>query len=388
MLNLAIGTAEGDGLRNRPGAIGHAIYGPYTQLEPGSYLAEFTIRLINAEEDGENLSCCIVDVVANHGRDVIAWDAVLASQLRNGALVKLGFQLDQAAQVEYRVHVNGRVPLLIANNAVAHAVEPENWPEQGPQTSFMRDHKPMLKRLHDMGVKMAIVGDHMVMEKAGVRFNARVYDDVNFVHELFVINAYNLLFERPTCIIDIGMNVALASLLFATKPFVEEVHAFEPFEATHKRGIANIELNPELALKITVNNFGLGDNVEGDVALNICDSSDSGGMSTLDREGGTLMRIPMRDAATALRPIIDSAKARGLEVIVKIDCEGSEFDVFASLARSDLLKEIRGFMVEWHRVFEGRDQEELVSPLLAGGFIVFDVTPPEGNGFFYAVRAD
>jgi FkbM family methyltransferase len=225
------------------------------------------------------------------------------------------------------------------------------------------------------------------MEKAGVRFNARVYDDVNFVHELFVINAYNFLFQKPTCVIDIGMNVALASLLFATKPFVEEIHAFEPFDATYNRGIANIKLNPALAPKIRLNKFGLGDNVDGDVILKIYDTGDSGAMSTRDIEGGTLMRVPMRDAAETLRPIIESAHARGLEVVVKIDCEGSEFPVFASLARSDIFKQIRAVMVEWHRVFEGRNQEELIAPLVASGFMVFDITPPEGNGFFYAVRA-
>ena len=52
-----------------------------------------------------------------------------------------------------------------------------------------------------------------------------------------------------------------------------------------------------------------------------------------------------------------------------------------------MLKDFAGFMVEWHRVFEDRTQQELIAPLLRNGFTVFDVSPPTGNGFFYAVRS-
>lgn len=43
-------------------------------------------------------------------------------------------------------------------------------------------------------------------------------------------------------------------------------------------------------------------------------------------------------------------------------------------------------MVEWHAMFEAMTQETLIPPLREVGFIVFDRSPPAGNGFFYAAR--
>jgi FkbM family methyltransferase len=392
LLNPEMGSLESqagiDRIRTRISAVGHALYGPYEQLEPGRYIVEFDIALAEVPADADDLLCGFIDVVTDSGHETVAYEPLFVSQLAGDhARVSLAFHLKQAGAVEYRVHVNGHASLLIADNAVARPAANEAWTPGGPRSYFIDEHKGALKAVYERDARIHFVGDRIVAEIAGVRFNARVYDDVNFVHEIFVQGAYKLLLGKPTCIIDVGLNVALASLVFATRPFVEEIHAFEPFEATRARGMSNIALNPELARKITVNPYGLGD-VDGELTLRIYDSGDSGAMSTRDSEYGTPMQIPMRDAGGALRPIIESARGRGLEVIVKVDCEGSEFPVFASLAESGLLSQIRGFMVEWHRVFEGRSQDELIAPLLANDYLVFDISPPTGNGFFYATRFD
>ena len=75
-----------------------------------------------------------------------------------------------------------------------------------------------------------------------------------------------------------------------------------------------------------------------------------------------------------------------MDVIVKCDCEGSEFAIFRSLAAAGLLGRITACMVEWHAMFDDRTQEDLIAPLRDNGFIVFDRSPPTGNGFFYAVK--
>ncbi len=389
MFNLAMGAIEQRGgrsvLRTSTGRLGHAIYGPYEDLTAGTYVASFEIALAEAP-DSDDLLCGFVDVVANSGNDSVAFEPLFTSQLGGDlTTITLDFELREAKQVEYRIQVNGQVPLLIADTASSRPAETERWSRSGPRNAFVAEHLPMLERISGMGARIAAIDGGFIMELDGVRFNARTYDDVNFVHELFVLNAYNVLSSRPTCMIDIGMNVALASLQFAKKDFVKEIHAFEPFAKTYERGMANIALNPDLAPKIKANNFGLGD-VEGDITIKIHDGGDSGAMTTRDSENGTPMTIPMRETSSALGPIIESARERGLEVLIKVDCEGSEFVVFDSLKRSGLLSEVRGFMVEWHRMFEGRDQHELTVPLLANGYLVFDVSPPTGNGFFYATR--
>jgi len=107
------------------------------------------------------------------------------------------------------------------------------------------------------------------------------------------------------------------------------------------------------------------------------------------RELGYGIEVPLsiRDAATTLGPIIEAALARGRRIVMKIDCEGSEFQIFDSLERAGLLDKITAVMVEWHRVFDGKSQHTLMEPLRQRGFVTIDRSPRTGNGFFYAVRA-
>ncbi len=109
-------------------------------------------------------------------------------------------------------------------------------------------------------------------------------------------------------------------------------------------------------------------------------------MSTIGLSEGIPFPVVLRDAASALAPIIDSARARGLDVIVKMDCEGSEYAVFETLERSGLIGRASAYMVEWHAIFPDKTQEDLIAPLRRAGFMVFDRSPPRGNGFFYAVK--
>jgi FkbM family methyltransferase len=174
-------------------------------------------------------------------------------------------------------------------------------------------------------------------------------------------------------------------LTFARNPAVTEIHSFEPFKGTYDRALANLSLNPEIATKISHYNIALAGSDE-ETTIFIYDESDSGSFSIRGSESGTPERISIRNAATVLKPIIDAAKSKHRDVIAKVDCEGSEFPIFATLEEHGLLQDIAAFMVEWHRVIDGKTQHDLIAPLIRHGFITFDLTGKTGNGFFYAVR--
>jgi FkbM family methyltransferase len=167
--------------------------------------------------------------------------------------------------------------------------------------------------------------------------------------------------------------------------FVKQVHSFEPFKGTYGRARANLSLNPEMSAKVSAHNFGLADADEDKTVL-IKDESDSAAFSIRGSESGTPMPICVRNAAAVLGPIIEAAKANGLCIIAKIDCEGSEFPIFETLEQQGLLAEISAFMVEWHRGNWGKTERDLIAPLLMHGFTVFDLTGKTGNGLFYAVK--
>lgn len=377
-------------VQTQPGRSGHAIWGPYERLPAGRYAATFRIRLVGPPSTPLNVLCALADVAIDCGREAVAYDFVFAHQLTGEFReVVLPFALDREAVVEYRVYTDGSVPLEIAETRTVVRLADDASTTIEPEAGLphlLVGERPETKKLYESGVALSLVDGHLHGTLDGVTFRADRRDDVNFIDELFFKKAYNFLADFETCVVDVGMNVGLASLLFADKPGVREVHAFEPFPETYARATANLALNPALADRIEARNHGLGDG-NADTTFLVGDTGgDSGGQATRSVVGGTPVRLSIRDAGEILRPLLVSAGRRGLSRVVKIDCEGAEFDIFRSLTRADLWHEIDMLMVEWHRVFAGRDQGELIAPLRAAGFMVVDLTPPSGNGFFYAHR--
>jgi FkbM family methyltransferase len=402
MLNLSIGSGlERDGracILTNKGVGGHAVYGPYIQLAPGRYVVEFELEVPEAEQAADDAVCAILDVAADTGRHVLAREEFRVSQLRTASLVHLVFTTEVSQALEFRVEANGLIPLLVYDHRrVLRLEEPAINPQplldatrfpdpacvQVPEffTRYMRT----LRSLYENGATVAISDNDVIVTIEGVSFYARIEDDLRFVHEIFSQRAYNIQPGRDCCVIDIGMNIGLVTLSFAKQPQVREVHSFEPFLQTYRRAVANLGLNPAISGKVSAHNFGLAD-ADREETIMIQDIGDSGMLSIRGSDEGTPEPIVVRDAAGVLGPIIRAAKARGLEVIAKVDCEGSEFEVFDTLERHDLLQDVTAFAVEWHRGRPGRTNETLIAPLLRRGFIVIDLSGPKGNGFFYAVR--
>ena len=401
MLNLQVGTqTDVDGatcILTTAGAAGHAVYGPYAVLEAGSYAVEFNLAAVPGQTPRGDGLAAILDVARDVGRDTLARRDVTLAEIGGGrSSFVLEFTLDSRSRVEYRVYVTGAAPLLIeqyrravsvdAGTSGAALLASGRFPDRdAPVPAIFDDHRASFRMLHERGAGVEIAGDGVVLTINGVRFNVRIADDLLFVDEIFFQNAYNLATSRDCSVIDIGMNIGLVSLSLATRDAVREIHAFEPFRETYDRATANLALNPALAAKISAHNVAVGDRDE-DAVLSVFDFPDSGGMAARSVAGGRPVHIVTVDAAGALRPIIAAAAAAGRDVIVKVDCEGAEFAIFQSLEAAGLLGAVTAFMVEWHSVFEGKTQHDLIGPLTRAGFVAFDLTSKPVNGFFYAVR--
>lgn len=402
MLNLNMGAQDAVGGRSSivtdAGKHGHAVYGPYDYLEPGPHVVEFNLEAAGAPAKGGDFLCAVVDVAHDLGRNCVARKEIWFSQLRAGRTAfTLTFDAVANSRYEYRVWVSGAVALRIddyrpvaalaegAENLSATLAARRFPEEEGQAIPFFVENLPMLRSLYERGIGVSIVRGATVLTVEGVSLFARSADDLTFIGEVFYENAYNFSLSQPACVVDIGMNIGLASLLFAGKAEVAEVHAFEPFRNTFDRASDNLQLNPALAAKISAHNVGLSDHDE-DGTILIDQHGDSGAMTTVGVPGGVPAHLSLRDAGTLLGPIIAAARARGQQVVLKVDCEGSEFAIFRSLEQAGLLPDIAAFMVEWHAMFDGKTQHDLTGPLKAHGYLVFDRSPPIGNGFFYAAR--
>lgn len=404
MINLAVGSAEEirgrPGILTRKGTFGHALYGPYEHIQPGDYVVGFHVETVGDKAPRDRDLVAVIDVSSHTGQRILARREIRGSDLAAGfASFAISFTVPEPCRAEYRIWVSGKAALRIEDNHVAlrvtdgmspsELIEDNAFPEQAARAiPFFANHEGELRSLHDKGMAVKIVdGAVRIVAPGNISLNLHTDDDLNFIGELFLENAYNIRSAVPACIIDIGMNVGLASLQFATKSFVSEIHSFEPFPETYARAIANLNLNPTLKAKVKPYPCGLSD-ADYDGPIAVADHGCSGAMTTVGVQGGTAVQLSLRDAGTFLAPIIEDARSRGLDIVMKVDCEGAEFAVFESLSRANLLTQIRAFLVEWHAMFDDKTQNTLLAPLEEAGFVAFDRSPPNSNGFFYAVRID
>jgi len=400
--NSAVGSpVDMDGkhfIQTQAGAVGHALYGPYEALGPGHYAVEFCLRPAEKYALEQDAVCARVDVAVRSGNLGLVHQDIQLSRLQHGEIfVPLIFYNKTVQPFEFRVHVSGQIPLLIetrcrvitltdASADYVSLLAATRFPDpNSPSTpEVFRTILSSFQNFYEHGAIIKVVQGSIIVNW-GVSFHANRIDDVLLVGDMFLEHVYNFVANGEWCAIDIGMNVGLTSLFLAAKPFVREVHAFEPFKDTLARARANLSLNPNIAGKICVYDVGLGDKDEDKTVLIPADMP-SGSFAVDGLPSGEPHQISVRDAATVLRPIIQAAKARGHDVIVKVDCEGSEFPIFATLDAHGLIEDIAAFMVEWHKIDWAKTQHEMIASLVGGGFVVFDLAPKGGNGFFYAVR--
>ena len=413
VINLKAGSArEIDGrsfIETTQGVSAHAVYGPYEQFQRGRYAVEFELSMVERGVADNNELCAVVEVTSSNGAINFAKANLTAEQIeaQAGPFI-LVFVLHQPTTLEFRVYVTGRAVLLVSGHPRATKINDDDDddietaladsrfpnPSLPNMPSFFVNNIPRLQQLYDDGVGVRILGNDVVIDVRGVKLYARCLDDLRFIGEVYLRNTYNFICDGDVSVIDIGMNIGLASLFFATKSFVKEVHSYEPFKRTYDRALANISLNPSLSAKISPNNCGLADFDDMRTVFIPDNDDDSGYLPIRGVNSGEQVQISVRNAAPVLTPIVESAISRGLKVIAKLDCEGSEFAIFDILESTGILGKVSAFMVEWHKGVGEKTQQDLIEPLLKHGFMIFDITASSGdgrnsisgNGFFYAAR--
>lgn len=151
----------------------------------------------------------------------------------------------------------------------------------------------------------------------------------------------NIDFEEGDCIIDAGANIGIISIYLAKKfPFIK-IYAFEPIPDNYLHLIKNIKIN-----KITnINPFNIAitsDNRYIDMSV---DFSNSGGGSEYfvksnKKHINTYYNIP----STTLDNLFIDNSIKSCKLL-KIDCEGAEYDI---LLNTQCLDEIEFISAEIH----------------------------------------
>jgi FkbM family methyltransferase len=374
-----------------PGTSGYLQFGPYIPFEPGAYTLRWRVVIdpVGLDPAARTLPCCQVDVTSELGVVFIVKEQFSADDiLRGGGMVSLPFQNLLTRELEFRFFTTGILGLKL--DPLREVVRPDGSIafrdadvladfspvlEKGTKVTdaFFLQNVDIFQAMYGWGVRFTTTRSGTIGHASDIFFFVRNQEDKQIVDQCFVLNQYDFDVQGDASVIDIGMNVGLASLFMAKLPNVREVHSFEPFKVPFDRAIENISLNPTIGDKINPHNIGLSDGNQMSTVGYADHPTD--GASTRGVPGAPPRTIEVRDAAEMLGPVIARAEAHGWKIVVKIDCERAEFAIYESLAKAGLLEKIDLILMGWRTEWDAaKTRDTLIKPLLAREFVVLDRT--------------
>ena len=169
--------------------------------------------------------------------------------------------------------------------------------------------------------------------------------------EVFIEKDYNLLSNESCVVFDIGMNIGISSLFFGLQKNVAKIYSFEPVVTTYQQALYNLELNPMYSHKMEAFNFGLGGFSRTEKVLYNSQAKGNCGIRrelslVIDQNDASEIEINIKNVSEVLPDLF--AKHPKLQKILKIDCEGAEYEILQKLNDTNLLADIDVLLIEWH----------------------------------------
>ena len=222
--------------------------------------------------------------------------------------------------------------------------------------------------------------EHAILEtKSGVKIKLRVNstDLMAFTH-VWLLREYDkpgFEINSNDVIIDIGAHIGLFTLFASQFCKSGKIYCFEPIRENFDLLLSNLELNRIINVK----------------PYNIAVSQKIGSVTMyLNRdESGHSMHVPgtksVQVTSNSLKNIIDSNNLEKCDLI-KIDCEGEEYDIINSLPDAYFNK-ISRMCIEYHFADDKPCLlENLIKRLEASSYNVSSRGISESIGFLYAIK--
>ncbi|QBN19845.1 FkbM family methyltransferase [Flavobacterium nackdongense] len=169
--------------------------------------------------------------------------------------------------------------------------------------------------------------------------------------EVFIEKDYNLLSQENFVVFDIGMNIGISSLFFALQKNVNKIYSFEPVATTYHQAQYNLALNPSYAAKIEAFHCGLGGATRVEKVLYNAQAKGNCGIRrdlslVLDDKNAAEIEINIKNVEEVLPALF--AQHPNEKKILKIDCEGAEYEILQKMNEGTLLAEVDILLIEWH----------------------------------------
>jgi len=232
--------------------------------------------------------------------------------------------------------------------------------------------------------------NEIIARNDNLSFEIQTVEDVFILNEIFFNNHYNYDIKDEHIVIDIGMNVGFASIYFADKTNTARIYGFEPLPQTYNQALRNISLNPDINYKIKSFNLGLGSsNFNKEIDYNykwkghIGQRNFKEELKKFDIDESDLIKqeIKIIDFREKLLEIVSENK--NSKIVLKIDCEGAEYEIIKSIDFNTIGKDISLIMIEWH----DKGPSALKDKLLQNNFSVFCLHNSSSNaGMIYAAK--
>ncbi len=260
----------------------------------------------------------------------------------------------------------------------------------GPGPNILLSGFDRAVRLHRGGVAFDTKADFLQAKIGKVSVRVDNIEELQILEEIYLNGIYHFQLAGPLLIVDIGMNAAYAALYFAATHPDAVVCAYELSSLTCGLAEANIALNPEFQSRIRAHQFGLSD-CDRMVDIEYIDryrgSVGLYGIPKVLSPGGEVKfeRCELRDAAGELGKLYDEFQDR--RVVLKVDCEGSEYAVLARLAEKGMFDRIDLMMIECHRRAANHDPVALRAFLVSHGFGCLHLSADLPESMLYAFKA-
>lgn len=203
----------------------------------------------------------------------------------------------------------------------------------------------------------------------GTRFPLRKGSlDMQVINEVYMNKIYDeALKKRPLApvIIDIGANIGAFAMRAVDLCHRPKIYAFEPYRENFSILKKTISLNKSEVFIVPIEKCVVGKE-KGSMYLNTPINKEGSSSLYSDKNERYQRRTMVK--ATTLGKAIQQYGLASIDLL-KLDCEGAEFDILYNLADNDLAR-IKRIILEYHEYFGTGSAKELRSFLEEKGFKV------------------
>jgi FkbM family methyltransferase len=220
----------------------------------------------------------------------------------------------------------------------------------------------------------------------GLQLYLESSEEFFILKEVFIEKDYNLLSKESYVVFDIGMNIGISSLFLGLKNNVEKIYSFEPVVPTYNQALYNLELNPSYSNKIEAFNFGLGGSTRVEKVLYNSQAKGNCGIRlesslVINKDSAEEIEINIKNVSEVLPDLFAQHPLQ--KKVLKIDCEGAEYEILQKLDETNLFVDIDVLLIEWH----DKGATILEELLVANNFSVISRHLTSITGMIYAFKS-